>query len=265
MIFYFSGTGNSLYVAQKLSGEINERLVSIADEMNNKHVFEYTLAEGEKVGFVYPVYAWQPPGMVIDFIHKLKLNNYRNNYIFSVSTCGDDEGYTTGILKKALAAKGLKLNSGFTVAMPNNYIIMFDVDPQDAAQKKLADADIFLKEIKSVVAQEQDGVFKVRKGFLPFTKTYIINPLFQKFGVNAKKFYATDSCTQCGLCARVCNTCNITVHKKPVWGSNCIQCMACIHRCPQQAVQYGKITVKKGRYVNPNCDFSVTDKTGGIK
>jgi hypothetical protein len=75
------------------------------------------------VGFVYPVYAWQPPYMVIDLIKAMKINNYRNNYIFSVSTCGDEEGYTTRILKKSLLRKGLKLNSGFSLVMPNNYMI----------------------------------------------------------------------------------------------------------------------------------------------
>lgn len=256
MIFYFSGTGNSLYAAQRIGTEINEELVSIADELNNKNVFDYTLGENEKIGFVFPVYAWQPAVPVINFIKKMNLRNYRNNnYIFSISTCGDDEGHTTSVMKKALAQKGLKLNSGFTVAMPNNYILFFDVDSKEVEQKKLAAADKLLAEIKSVIDKEEDGVFKVKKGLLPCTKTYFINPLFRNFSTSAKKFFATDACTQCGLCAKICNTRNITVNQKPLWGNKCIHCLACIHRCPERAIQFGKVTTKKGRYVNPLCKF----------
>ncbi len=253
MIFYFSGTGNSLYVAQRIARDSNEKLISIAAEMNNKSSLEYGLSENEKLGFVYPVYAWQPPAMVIDFVKKMNISNYRNNYIFSVSTCGDDEGHTTGVLKKTLSQKGLKLNSGFTVPMPNNYIISFDVDSKEVEQKKLARADELLLEINSVIDKRQDGVFKIIKGTLPFSKSFIVNPLFRKFATNTKKFFATDDCKKCGLCVKVCNSNSITLKDKPVWGKACTQCLACIHRCPASAIQYGKSTAKKGRYVNPGC------------
>lgn len=59
MIFYFSGTGNSLWIAHELSKYQDEPLISIGDEMQNSdNAFEYTLLEGEKVGFVFPVYSW---------------------------------------------------------------------------------------------------------------------------------------------------------------------------------------------------------------
>lgn len=252
MIFYFSGTGNSLFVAEKIAQHHNERLVSIAAEMNNEeHRFEYHLDEDEIVGFVYPVHSWKAPQMVMDFIAKLKPDNYKKHYIFSVCTCGDDEGYTTPVLEKALKDKGLTLNSGFTMPMPNNYIFAFDIDSVETQQEKLKNADRLLVEINSVIDQRQDGVFKLRRGRLPYIKTYIINPLFQRYAMNTKKFYATDDCTICGLCAEVCNTKNIIVKDKPAWGKHCTQCLACIHRCPARAVQYGKSTLKKGRYVHP--------------
>ena len=86
MIFYFTGTGNSLYAAQFLSNKLDEPLVSIAAELNGRKSLNYTLSTDEKVGLVYPVYAWQPPYLVIDLIKAMKINNYRNNYLFSVST-----------------------------------------------------------------------------------------------------------------------------------------------------------------------------------
>lgn len=256
MIFYFSGTGNSLYAAKKLLVDGGEKLVSIPEEMNkNNNEFKYILHENEKAGFVYPVYAWQPPSMVLDFIQKMNLAGYCDNYIYSVCTCGDEEGYTTDILKKALSRKGLELNSGFTVCMPNNYIISFNLDPEEVRNKKLARANEFLTFIHSVIDKRQDGVFEIRKGKLAFAKSFIVNPLFRKFAMNTKKFYATDNCTKCGLCAKVCSANNINVYDKPVWGPVCTHCLACIHRCPENAVQYGKSTLKKSRYIHPDCTF----------
>ena len=52
MILYFTGTGNSLYVAKKLLAD-GERLVSIADLMK-KGEYTIELSENEKLGIVFP-------------------------------------------------------------------------------------------------------------------------------------------------------------------------------------------------------------------
>jgi ferredoxin/flavodoxin len=256
MIFYFTGTGNSLYAAQRLSHELDEPLVSVSAELNSGKTLTYNISQDEMVGFVYPVYAWQPPYMVIDLIKAMKFNNYHNNYIFSVSTCGDEEGYTTLILKKSLLRKGLKLNSGFSLVMPNNYMIgSYNLDSEAKVEKKLKAAEDRLSEISSAIKAKQDNLFDTIIGSRPFKKSYITNFLFKKYAMDTKKFYATDNCTSCGLCAEICNTKNIMVDRKPAWGNNCVQCFACINRCPEEAIQYGNHTQTKGRYINPKCEF----------
>ena len=252
MIFYFSGTGNSLQAARNIAENSGEALVSIAAASSSTAaVYEYTLKEGETIGFVYPIYAWAPPQMVLEFIERLKLSNYNNNYTFAVATCGDNIGNTMKVMDKALRNKNMKLDSGFSIAMPNNYIIIGDVDPVEVAEKKLAAAETALKHINSVIAGRKKGVFEVKKGFLPFVLTSVINPLFNKNAVDTRKFFAEDSCTSCGICERVCNCRNIKVQGKPQWGNKCTQCLACLHYCPVRAIQYGKGTEKKGRYTNP--------------
>ncbi len=253
MIFYFTGTGNSLQVAKSIAENVGEELISTADAVNSgDESYEYTLKEDETIGFVYPVYAWAPPKIVFQFIEKLKLNNYHNNFTFSVATCGDNIGKTMEVLDAALKRKSMNLDSGFSIVMPNNYIIIGNVDSKEAEGRKLAAAEETLKKINRIVHERRRGVFEVKKGFMPGVLTSVINPLFNKNAIDTKKFYADDKCTGCGICERVCNCKSIKVQEKPQWGELCTQCLACIHYCPAKAIQYGKGTEKKGRYTNPN-------------
>lgn len=253
MIFYFSGTGNSLYAARTIAEHNDEELVSIAAAINSSdNSFEYTLKENEIIGFVFPVYAWGPPKMVLDFIDNLKLNNYKDNYIFSVATCGENIGNTMKVLASALKKKDLTLFSAFSIRMPNNYIIIGDVDSKEVENEKLLKAKDTLKNINKIIAEKGKWVFELIKGPVPALLTTVVNPLFNKGTMHTERFYANDKCTGCGICERVCNCKNIKVTEKPKWGKKCTQCLACIHYCPSKAVQYGKATEKKGRYRNPN-------------
>ncbi len=252
MIFYFSGTGNSFYAAQKIAETSGDSVYCIPDEMKRKDKkLEYFLEAGESVGFVYPVYAWAPPFMVIEFIRRLSLPNYKDHFIYSVATCSQNIGNTMGVLKKEMRKKGMTLHSGFSLIMPNNYIILNDVDTENIEKKKLVEADERIGYIINSIQKQSRGVFDVTKGTFPALLTTVINPVFNKFGMKPDKFYATAACTACGLCEKVCPVDNIKVINRPVFGSICTQCMACIQRCPEAAIQYGKTTVNKGRYIHP--------------
>lgn len=257
MIFYFSGTGNSLYAAKKIGKYNKENLVSIASIMNSKDgCYEYTLEDNEAIGFVYPVYSWAPPKMVLQFIEKLKFSNYKNNYIFTVATCGKNIGNTMKVMDASLKKRSLSLMTGFSIQMPNNYMVFGDVDTKEVEQKKLLDADTRLNRINKIIEERKEGIYEVEKGILPGVLTSIINPLFNKNAINTKKFYVNDKCTGCGICESVCNCKSIKVGEKPAWGEKCSLCLACVNLCPAKAIQYGKETEGKGRYRNPNIDLN---------
>lgn len=256
MIFYFSGTGNSRYVANKIGEAQGERRISIAKEVSlSKECYEYTLDEGEKIIFVYPIYAWAPPTMVTDFIKKVKFKNFKDNYISTISVCGENIGNTIKIVNKILGEKGLRLSSGFSVVTPNNYIIMGDVDSKEVEHKKLEQLNIKIKDINEILNSREKDVFRVVKGPIPGVLTSIVNPFFNKSAINLKNFRVSDNCTGCGICEKVCNGRCINVQGKPTWSGKCTQCLACIHYCPVKAIQYGKNTEKKGRYTNPKVDI----------
>ena len=93
MIFYFTGTGNSRWVAEALGTAFDEPLVSIADALNEgKDENVYPLREREKVFFVFPVHSWGPAVLVSRFISRLILSGYKGQEVYFVCTCGDDCG-----------------------------------------------------------------------------------------------------------------------------------------------------------------------------
>lgn len=252
MIFYFTGTGNSGYVASEIAKANKDTIISISKLINEEKELEFTLKDGEVIGIIYPIYAYAPPKMVKEFIKNIKFKNYKNNYIFSVATCGDDAGNAMGIIRKELNNKDMTLNSGFSIIMPNNYIILGDVDSKEVERRKLENARNKIKKINTVIKERKQNVFELEKGLTSKLLTNAMNPIFEIFFNNASKFYSTDDCVSCGKCEKVCNSNIITLVKgKPQWSGECSQCLACIHYCPKKAIQYGQSTVKKGRYTNP--------------
>ncbi|NDV47335.1 ferredoxin [Paludibacter sp. 221] len=255
MIFYFSGTGNSLWVAKQLGAYFDEKLVSIADELNKEeNNFQYHLADSEKVFFVFPVHSWGPAVLVLRFIEKMNLDNYSAQQVYAVCVCGDNCGYTDRIMQKELMQKNVLLTRTYSIQMPNNYILMkgFGIDTEEIKNEKLELAPSLIKEIEEDIQSGKHKNLYV-SGKKSFLKSRIVYPAFKNYALGRNSFFATDACTSCGLCARVCPTNTISlVNKKPVWNNTCVQCTACIHRCPVRAIEYGKITRNQGRYHHPD-------------
>lgn len=250
MIFYFTGTGNSRWAATETARLQNEKLIFIPDAID-KEQYTYTLGEEEKIGFVFPVYSWAPPGIVREFIEKLELNGYTRQYLFFISVCGDDTGLTRNIFCKHIRRKNWKCQAGFSLTMPNNYILIkgFDTDSPRIEKQKLSESVPYLQEINRAV-REKEHVFRCKKGSFPFIKTYLISPVFNR-GITAKPFHTDGRCIACKRCEHTCPVHNITVTDKPIWGKKCTSCLACIHVCPVKTIQYGKQTQHKGRYLHP--------------
>lgn len=254
MIFYFSGTGNSKWIAGEVAAYQNEKMISIAEEMavlNN--TFQYTLGASEMVGFIFPVYSWAPPVIVMEFIRRISFTNYKGHYCFFICSCGDEAGLTLKIMHEIIRKREWKWNAGFSVIMPNNYVSLpgFDTDSKELEQKKLNESVVEVQRINGILANRTENCFDCREGSFAFLKSRIINPLFNRFQVTAKPFHATDDCISCGLCEKYCPMHNVKVEGKPVWGDNCTSCLACYHICPRHAIHYGKATLKKHQYFHP--------------
>ena len=242
MLFYFTGTGNSLYAAKKIAAP-DEKLINIADALRNEQ-FSYSAKDNENVGFVFPVYFYSVPDIVAEFCRKLKLRN--SDYVYAVITCGASSGGSGGLLRDILAKRDIVLNNVYDVVMPDNAIFFYNVPDEKVNLEKLGKSDKTLSDIKTSIKAKE-------KGNIPGAFTGKVGGRFYRLFMKTKKFYADNSCVGCGLCARNCPVGAIKMKEgKPHWTKDvCTKCGACINRCPSKAIQYGKATVKRNRYVNP--------------
>lgn len=263
MIFYFSGSGNSLWVAKEFGIFFEEPPISIAEELlKESEELVYSIGEEEMIYFIYPVHSWGIPLLVNRFISRLRFEGYTNQEIYSVSTCGDECGHTDRIFRESLAKRGMSLTDAFSIRMPNNYILLpgFDVDPEEVEYKKHERTHNQISTaIYNTTFHSRFYTQQYIRGSFPLLKSRIIYPLFLWYIQRPNKFYATDACTACGLCKEKCPTGTIRLQEdgKPLWEKKgCVQCLACIHYCPARAIEYGKSTRKKGRYRHPQKHFN---------
>ncbi len=242
MIFYFSGTGNSKWVAERLAALTDDQAMSIAD-LTRDGPTAVAVTSGSTVGVVFPVYAWGAPKIVERFCKAIGVGEIA--YAYAVCTCGDEAGNAMKRLKKIFPWQ-----SAFSIAMPNNYIPMYDVDSELLARSKAQKAEQQIKLIAASVLNKE-RIYSVHTGPMAGLKTSVISPLFNACARSTKPFAAGDDCTSCNLCQNICPVSAISMQNgKPVWiRKHCTQCMACINRCPQHCIQYGAGTKGRGRYV----------------
>lgn len=186
MLFYFSGLGNSRYVAEKLTLE-GERLFFIP-EMERNRCYRFVLNQGERLGFVFPVYSWRAPRIVSEFVEKMQIEG-NPEYTFFVATCGDDSGKTEQYFRKDLQEKGLKLDAAIAIQMPNTYVNLpgMDVDPDEIATEKLRKAQMRIAEIRTLLERKEKVSDMIVTGAAGL-KSDIVQPLFYKYLVTDKKF-----------------------------------------------------------------------------
>ena len=84
MIFYFSGTGNTKWVVRQIADAIGEELLYIPD-LIRKGQYEYEVRVGERIGFCFPTHGWQPPGIVREFIRKLRMKRPKDTFCWEIS------------------------------------------------------------------------------------------------------------------------------------------------------------------------------------
>ena len=224
-IFYFTGTGNSLYAARKIADLADATLISIPQAISEQRTYT-----DDSIGFVYPQYSIGLPKMVRRFILD---NTFKADYFFAVDLYSFIHANALGEM-----AALIPLNYGVYLKTPNNFIFLFN-SPKDPSNM-LSKADGKLNQIASDILNRANKPVKPRKSIGNATKYF-----------GKSKFKITESCTRCGTCAKVCPAHNIQIGESVIIGDSCETCFSCVNLCPAHAIYSNKATLKRRQYRNP--------------
>ncbi len=240
MIVYFSGTGNSFYVAKSLLGE-NERLVDVMTEDGME-------LSDERLGIVYPCYCGDAPKRLLDFLIHSKITNAK--YIFAVCTCGASAGRSFRSIQFVLNERGAELNFARKIIMPDSCVLL--AFPRPMVNSLLRTQDRKIARIKTRVEKEKKSRIRPKEPF--GEKSKLVWELFGTVvGIYDKS--STKKCIGCGKCEDICKAHNIKlVDGKATFinDADCYQCFACINSCPKFAIKFGKLRNNRFRqYLHP--------------
>lgn len=235
MIYYFSGTGNSQWAAERLAQLTEDKAQSMAQLEE--------VSYGVRLGIVFPIHAWGVPQLVEQFMKRLRVP--QGTFVYVVATCGENVGHGLDKLDRFL-----KVDSVYSVIMPNNYLIGAKVDAEETVQNKVLKASEALQQISEEVLARK-AVTRLSRGKLVSLIDRPVHKLYKKYGRETKYFFVQDSCTSCRLCVTLCPVKKIEMEgDKPRWkAGSCEMCLACLHHCPVSAIQYTRNTIGKERYV----------------
>lgn len=225
VVFYFTATGNSLYVAKQL----DEKPISIAQAVHDTG----KVYQAEKIGIVCPVYGHGVPALVREFLEHAA---FETPYFYMILTFGNRHGGAAELACDMLKKIGITPAYINVLCMVDNYLPAFDMEEQKKIDKKV---DAQIQRIEEDIRNDKQYISPVTDKDRAAHQEFLKRAAKMPEDIFKKLYYITDDCIGCEICTRVCpKQCFTMDGHKSVWHyENCMQCMACIHACPMMAIQ----------------------------
>ena len=250
LVFYFTATGNSLFVARSFSDEP----LSIPQELK-KGGQTY---EADEIGFVFPDFTASAPMIVREFIEK---NSFKADYVFSIITFGNFCANVAEWWNEFAGKKGLQHDYVNTILMVDNFLPVFDMNEQIKIDKHV---DENLAKLVEDVAAHHSYVQAAQQeeGRPPMDMDMMEEMRSRQFAVPAEDAMELDKekCIKCRTCERVCPRQNFSLIGDGIsFNGTCEHCLACVHACPKKALTLKSLWPgapgernPDARYRNPN-------------
>ncbi len=240
IMLYFSGTGNSRYIALRFA-QIMKREYREAFEVHSIEEecdFQSMMHNNAVIGFCYPIYGSSLPKIMRRFVTRYreslkdkKLILFCTQLVFS----GDGARAFSELLKDV--SYEVVLAEHFN--MPNSIcnIPFFNIRNGDELRGILIKAERRLDRACKALHENKRRL----RGFNAFSHLLGLSqrPMFQKAEESASDQVAVDEtvCSRCAKCVRECPAKNLYIENGRIKArGDCTLCYRCVNHCPNQAI-----------------------------
>ena len=279
LILFFSGTGNTQFIAEYLQNHLESSALDIHVQSVESIVRQNRLLPNFFQSFDllligYPVYALKHPRIIDDFLALLPSSSepdFPGSFgVYAFCTKGAMAGNTNRHVLKFFAQKGYHPLGELIVGMPGSDGLAMLKPTSKYVTKALQKDFQQIPAVDQFIAQLLDDVHQLQQGLSVYQlptriprhlSSYLVEWLF-RLSYNSieksfkKKFVADTTCTRCKWCETHCPVQNITVDEGGVhFSDKCMMCMRCVNGCPTASIQIGNLTRDKFRWHGPDGKF----------
>ncbi|MCL1845247.1 MAG: EFR1 family ferrodoxin [Defluviitaleaceae bacterium] len=242
LTLYFSGTGNTKYLAELFSRKMNAACFSIEDESNIK------IAAHDTIAFCYPVYCSRVPRIMREFVHR-NMGALRGKKLIIFATqmkfSGDGARVFCDMFEPGTIEVIYAEHFNMQQNMGNTPFFNLWAPSEKSAQKYLHKTEA---KLNRVCADIKNGVVKLRGFAFGSQMLGMIQGIFWQRDTKSpaaeraeKKMQSGikihKECNACGICVKICPMKNLSAdHGQIKHLNNCTVCYRCVNLCPQKAI-----------------------------
>jgi len=233
IVFYFSGTGNSKYLAESFCKKTKSKAYSIEEDLD----FEPLINENKFIGFCYPIYGSRVPKIMRDFASSFK-EELKGKKVIIFATQNLFSGDGARVFTDLFPANHFEVVLAEHFFMPNNVSNLFFYPLASEERLEKYRLDIQAK-INRICMELRKG-HRRKRGFNPMSRYLgllqgVFFPIIEIQGRN--KVRIREHCNSCGLCVHLCPVSNFKIEKSQILPQGkCFLCYRCINQCPEKAI-----------------------------
>lgn len=244
IIYYFTGTGNNLYIAKRLKELLGNTDIKPIKALNNNHKIS---EEYKNVIFCVPSYYSHIPSYVENVLKEVVYQKQQR--VYTIIGCGGNRGHSVEDIRELVKNAGKAVSGEYMIILPGSYILSYNAFPKFFIKLEYLFAERKLRKIAEQIKNERCVKLAKTGFFYKESDEPRLQKAIASYAETGKNFVVSEKCKGCTICTKVCPVGNIHMENgRPVFGDNCQLCMACIQWCPNRAIDYNHLAESRRRY-----------------